>query len=128
MPSTRTPEGMPSRCPLCGEETNLDFSDPAGDATCPSCGCLIWQAVVRLEQIREIIQGTTGKPPEDVTADTSFIDDLGMDSLDTVELIMELEEEFDVKIPPEEAEQIRTVADAIRYILRLRRDNDNPPE
>lgn len=54
--------------------------------------------------------------PEEVTLEASFIDDLGADSLDTVELVMALEEEFDMEIPDEDAEKIVTVADAIDYI------------
>lgn len=49
--SARTPEGSPSHCPICGAAPNLEFSDPASDAPCPSCGCLVWndgEIVVRL--------------------------------------------------------------------------------
>lgn len=53
---------------------------------------------------------------EQVTLEASFVDDLGADSLDTVELVMALEEEFDVEIPDEDAEKIRTVKDAISYM------------
>ncbi|MBI2372291.1 MAG: acyl carrier protein [Deltaproteobacteria bacterium] len=68
------------------------------------------------KQVREIIVEQLGVKPEDVTPEASFIDDLGADSLDTVELVMALEEKFDVEIPDEEAEKIRTVQDAINYI------------
>ena len=54
--------------------------------------------------------------PEQVTAEASFIVDLGADSLDTVELVMALEEEFDLEIPDEDAEKMTTVADAIKYL------------
>jgi acyl carrier protein len=57
-----------------------------------------------------------GVKEEDVKPDSSFIDDLGADSLDTVELIMALEEEFDTEIPDEDAEKLATVQDAIDYI------------
>ncbi|HBD11007.1 MAG TPA: acyl carrier protein, partial [Porticoccaceae bacterium] len=57
-----------------------------------------------------------GVKEEDVKPDSSFVDDLGADSLDTVELIMALEEEFDTEIPDEEAEKLTTVEDAINYI------------
>lgn len=53
---------------------------------------------------------------EQVTLEASFVDDLGADSLDTVELVMALEEEFDIEIPDEDAEKIRTVKDAIDYL------------
>lgn len=68
------------------------------------------------EKIRKIIVDQLGVSPEEVTLEASFIDDLGADSLDTVELVMALEEEFDMEIPDEEAEKIVTVGDAIDYI------------
>ena len=57
-----------------------------------------------------------GVDADQVTANASFVDDLGADSLDTVELVMALEEEFDVEIPDEDAEKIATVNDAISYL------------
>ena len=57
-----------------------------------------------------------GVKQEQVTNDASFVDDLGADSLDTVELVMALEEEFEIEIPDEDAEKIRTVKDAVDYI------------
>ena len=68
------------------------------------------------EKVREIIVDQLGVDEQQVTADAAFIDDLGADSLDTVELVMALEEEFDVEIPDEEAEKISKVRDAINYI------------
>ncbi len=68
------------------------------------------------EKIKEIIASQLGIELEDVTPEASFIDDLGADSLDTVELVMALEEEFDIEIPDEDAEKILTVNDAISYI------------
>ena len=68
------------------------------------------------EKIKAIIAEQLGVKPEEVTPQASFIDDLGADSLDTVELIMALEEEFNVEIPDEDAEKMATVGDAIRYI------------
>lgn len=68
------------------------------------------------EKITEIIVEQLGVKPEEVTAEASFVDDLGADSLDTVELVMALEEEFGVEIPDEDAEKIQTVGDAIKYI------------
>jgi len=68
------------------------------------------------EKVREIIVDQLGVDEQQVTADAVFIDDLGADSLDTVELVMALEEEFDVEIPDEEAEKISKVQDAINYI------------
>ncbi|MCC6759348.1 MAG: acyl carrier protein [Candidatus Omnitrophica bacterium] len=68
------------------------------------------------DKIRSIISEQLGVKPEEVTPQASFIDDLGADSLDTVELIMALEEEFGVEIPDEDAEKMATVGDAIKYI------------
>ena len=68
------------------------------------------------EKVRKIIVDQLGVSSEEVTLEASFIDDLGADSLDTVELVMALEEEFDMEIPDEEAEKIVTVGDAIDYI------------
>ena len=68
------------------------------------------------KRVKEIIVEQLGVEEEQVTPEASFIDDLGADSLDTVELIMSIEEEFDVEIPDEEAEKIITVKDAISYV------------
>ena len=68
------------------------------------------------EEVRKIIVNQLDINEEDVTPDASFTDDLGADSLDTVELVMALEEEFETEIPDEEAEKITTVQLAINYI------------
>jgi len=68
------------------------------------------------DKITEIIVEQLGVKPEEVTPEASFVDDLGADSLDTVELVMALEEEFGIEIPDEDAEKIQTVGDASRYI------------
>lgn len=67
-------------------------------------------------KVKEIIINELGVDPEKVTHEASFVEDLGADSLDTVELVMAFEEEFGVDIPDEDAEQMRTVGDAITYI------------
>lgn len=67
-------------------------------------------------KIKAIIAEQLGVKPEEVTPNASFVDDLGADSLDTVELIMALEEEFNIEIPDEDAEKMKTVGDAIKYI------------
>jgi len=69
-------------------------------------------------RVREIIINELGVEPEKVTDDASFVEDLGADSLDTVELVMAFEEEFGIDIPDEDAEQMRTVADAISYLKK----------
>ncbi|AMW16384.1 acyl carrier protein [Glaesserella parasuis] len=68
------------------------------------------------ERVKKIIVDQLGAKAEDVKPETSFIEDLGADSLDTVELVMALEEEFDIEIPDEEAEKITTVQSAIDYV------------
>ena len=68
------------------------------------------------EKVKEIIVKQMGVNKDKVAPETSFINDLGADSLDTVELVMELEDAFDVSIPDEDAEKIQTVGDAINYI------------
>ena len=68
------------------------------------------------EKVKEIIVKQMGANKDQVTPETSFINDLGADSLDTVELVMELEDAFDMSIPDEEAEKMQTVGDAIKYI------------
>ncbi len=68
------------------------------------------------ERVKKIVVEQLGVGEDQVTAEASFVDDLGADSLDTVELVMALEEEFDTEIPDEEAEKITTVQQAIDYI------------
>lgn len=68
------------------------------------------------ERVKKVVVEQLEVGEEEVTAEASFVDDLGADSLDTVELIMAFEEEFDLEIPDEEAEKIGTVADAVNYI------------
>ena len=68
------------------------------------------------ERVKKIVVEHLGVEPEKVVDNASFIDDLGADSLDTVELVMALEEEFDTEIPDEQAEKIQTVGQAIDYI------------
>ena len=68
------------------------------------------------EKVKSIISEQLGVKPEEVTPGASFIDDLGADSLDTVELVMALEEEFGIEIPDEDAEKMTTVGEAIKYI------------
>jgi acyl carrier protein len=67
-------------------------------------------------KVKEIIINELGVEPEKVTPEASFVEDLGADSLDTVELVMAFEEEFGIEIPDEDAENLQTVGDAIRYL------------
>jgi acyl carrier protein len=68
------------------------------------------------ERVKQIIVDQLGVDEGEVTPNASFVDDLGADSLDTVELVMAFEEAFDIEIPDEDAEKIRTVKDAVNYI------------
>ena len=68
------------------------------------------------DKVKEIIIDQLGVEPDQVKPEAAFIDDLGADSLDTVELVMAFEEAFDIEIPDEDAEKIRTVQDAVDYI------------
>ncbi|MBU4310110.1 acyl carrier protein [bacterium] len=70
------------------------------------------------EKVKQIIIDQLGVNAEEVTDEASFIDDLGADSLDTVELVMALEEEFDIEIPDEDAEKITKVKEAIDYVKK----------
>ena len=67
-------------------------------------------------KVKDLVSKQLSIDEKEITSDASFIEDLGADSLDTVELIMSLEEEFDIEIPDEEAEKIKTVQNAIDYI------------
>ena len=118
--SSRTPEGFPSRCPLCGATTDLEFSDVARDAPCPNCGHLLWKSAQLLEKLQRVLSETLSLPDQEIGPQTS-LDDLRGDSIDVVELVMRFEDEFAVTIPDDEYERIRTVGDVVRYIeQRLR--------
>ena len=68
------------------------------------------------ERVKKIVVEQLGVKEDQVISEASFVDDLGADSLDTVELVMALEEEFEIEIPDEEAEKIATVKNAVEYI------------
>ena len=69
-----------------------------------------------LEKVKELVAGQLGKSEDEVTPDSSFIEDLGADSLDLVELIMSMEDEYGLEISDEDAESIVTVKDAVKFI------------
>jgi acyl carrier protein len=68
------------------------------------------------DKVREVVVDQLGVSEDEVTPDAKFVEDLGADSLDRVELVMRLEEEFDLEIPEDDALKIQTVADAVEYI------------
>jgi acyl carrier protein len=121
--SSRTPEGHDSRCPLCGAEAAIEYSQ-AGDASCPNCGSLLWGEEAVIARIQRMIANILGIDPEEVTPEFKFVGSLGTDSLDVVEIVMLLEEEFDINIPEEAAARIQTVGDAIRFILLQRQQRE----
>ncbi|MBR6238709.1 MAG: acyl carrier protein [Lachnospiraceae bacterium] len=71
---------------------------------------------MELEKLKKVIAEVLSVDPEEITMETTFIDDLGADSLDVFQIIMGLEEEFDIEIPPEKAEKITTVGEAVELI------------
>jgi acyl carrier protein len=71
------------------------------------------------QRVKDIIVEQLGVKPEQVTPEAKFIEDLGADSLDTVELVMALEEEFGIEVPDEQAEKLQSVGDVIKYIEDL---------
>ncbi|MBU4227808.1 acyl carrier protein [bacterium] len=71
-----------------------------------------------IDKIKKIIVDQLGVDESKITEDSSFVDDLGADSLDIVELIMAFEEEFDMEIPDEDAEKIKTVGDVVKYLSK----------
>ena len=71
------------------------------------------------QKVKDIVVEQLNVTPDQVSADSKFIDDLGADSLDTVELVMAFEEEFDIEVPDEEAEKLTAVSDVIAYIEKV---------
>jgi len=71
---------------------------------------------MELEKLKKVIAEVLSVDPDEITMDTTFMDDLGADSLDVFQIIMGLEEEFDIEIPPEKAEKITTVGEAVELI------------
>lgn len=118
--SSRTPEGLPSHCVLCGKDFQLEFSNPRNDATCPNCGHLIILSADVFNRLESILGRRQGaltdkiRPSQDLSS-------VGNDSLETVEFVMELEEEFELSISEHDVVRIRTIGDVVRYILDQRR-------
>lgn len=71
---------------------------------------------MEFEKLKQVIADVLNVDPEEITMDTTFVDDLGADSLDVFQIIMGIEEEFDIEIPPEDAEKISTVEEAVNLI------------
>jgi acyl carrier protein len=107
--SSRTPEGEPGRCPLCGSDVRIEPSPLFGDAPCPNCGALLWfvggsdesrlffeyvAAEVIRERVLEILAAEMRRSKHELEANPPRVEDVGLDSLELVELMMELEEEL----------------------------------
>jgi len=128
--SARTPEGDPNRCPICGNALRIDPSRPPGDAPCPKCGILLWfppAAVVSggcsaredaSQRVIDVVCKCLGVNKDQVTRQTSFVEDVGADPLDVVEMVRELEKEFGITIPEGQAEQLETIGAAIDFVER----------
>ncbi|MEN9449886.1 acyl carrier protein [Rickettsiella endosymbiont of Miltochrista miniata] len=80
------------------------------------------------ERVKKVVVNQLEIKEEEATMEASFVDDLGADSLDTVELVMALEEEFDTEIPDEEAEKIRTIQQAVDYIKQHQVETEDSEE
>ncbi|MCH9636406.1 acyl carrier protein [Candidatus Rickettsiella isopodorum] len=80
------------------------------------------------ERVKKVVVDQLEIKEEEATMEASFVDDLGADSLDTVELVMALEEEFDTEIPDEEAEKIRTIQQAVDYIKQHKVETESSEE
>ena len=76
------------------------------------------------QKVKDIIVEQLGVNEEQVTPDAKFIEDLGADSLDTVELVMAFEEEFEIDVPDEEAEKLQSVGDVINYVEKAAKEDD----
>jgi acyl carrier protein len=92
----------------------VDISSAVADGSVEQQGPLLLSDI--LERVRKIVIEHLDADPDKVTEKASFIDDLGADSLDNVELVMAFEEEFDIEIPDDAAEHIQTVGDAVKFI------------
>src|SRR5262245_25658045 len=104
------------------ETARSEAASPSRSAVCPGSAANPGDDLVATDKssirdkVIDIVCEQMGASRDKVTNETSFINDLGADSLDTVELVMEFEDEFDLNIPDEDAEKIQTVGDAIAYI------------
>jgi len=122
MTFSRTPEGIPRRCPLCAAETAIEFSEPVGDATCPTCGAHLVRAAVLFVRLQALARQHSSLALTEITADSPW--PLGGDSLTAVEVMLELEQELGVTISARDAERIHTVGAAIRYFEQRLRDRE----
>ncbi len=129
--SSRTPEGTPNHCPVCNSDIRIEPSVPSGDAPCPNCGTLLWFIQVpsgiryykseSVAPIRQRVQQIVSEKlslNEKTNSSSFFLGDLQADSLDIVELVMALEEQFNVSISEDDLRQVKTVGDVVDYIMQ----------
>jgi acyl carrier protein len=122
--SSRTPDGVPNHCPICDTSICIEPSTPPGDAPCPNCGHLLWFFTTSAGI--QFLDSKPATPLKDKIVQiqkrafptTAFHEAVGGASLDIVELIMTLEEEFNITIPDDDAMKIKTIEDAIYYIAK----------
>lgn len=107
--ATRTPEGFPSRCRICGKASAIDYSSTGADAVCPTCGSLL-----------SFLSGRLAVP---IDASTR-LEDLGIDSLELVDLVMQVEHGCNIALDDAAAEEIHTVADLLRYLSAREQQDD----
>lgn len=108
MISTRTPEGLPHRCTICGETSYLEPSFPGGDTVCPACGGL-------LKSCRDYVSRLFRVRIEEIKPDTPIRGGIVADSLEFIEFILDLEHVFGTDIPDDNYEDLRTIGDVIRW-------------
>ena len=119
-----TSDGEFGNCPFCGAELQIAFSRPFGEAVCPRCGKLLWEESVLVDRLLQSIAQHLGMAANRLQT-SQPLRELGADSLDQVELIMELEEEFGLRIPDDEAAQMESLDDLLRW---LRKRSGQEPE
>jgi acyl carrier protein len=134
--SSHTPEDAPNWCPLCRAAIRIEPSSGTLDAPCPACGALLWflptsqgpviysavTASAVFDRARDIFAENLGINVDALDAGT-FTREIDADSLNVVELVMAIEEEFHITMRDEDASQIKTIGDAIRYLIERLRDN-----
>lgn len=113
--ASRTPEGWPGRCPCCGATVAIQPSTPLDDAPCPNCGTLLWPVKHADADFLLVADELSAERRERILQISSGLED--GDSLDRVELLMELEVMFEVSVPDEAAEQMQSFADFIAWLL-----------
>jgi acyl carrier protein len=122
--SSPSPEGILSHCPVCGTEVKREFGKPLEDARCTQCGHSLKRSAEMFASIRQLLSESLNVPPDSITVHTRM-DSLGADSLELIELVMDLEEEFGIPVSKKEADQFKSVGDILRFFAEERADGAN---